>query len=479
MSQLHNTTSHLNVEPSSSNHKGVVFSASQLELLEKFVNYVKSNPQIIREREEFKFFRDFLIHDCGATKLITDQHHHKEDPNDRVQEESPMAITPKHSKPLILEVDHHSSQAENSSYNPQHQNNDVGLSNEPLLTPSQTKRLTNPPQVNSSSNLSTTTTSQPTILPPSNVNTKQEMDATISSPTLSLSDSKYLNNMNASPYVEFGNSSITKNVKLANEYTSKGNQLFKEKQYELAAIHYGKSIELQNGESAILFIKRAECMAMLNKPLSVRRDCDAAISLNPDAGKAYRLRAKAYIVLRKYEQARNDLEMSRKLEDDTSEATKLLKELEKVLPHGVMTSSTSSKPPTPEKKISNTSKSSTCQTSVPSSSSSSTLSNASNISSSNSKPTPTETTSQKPTIHTKPQPEPEPSNNNNVPNFVNPQVMKLVAQDETLMRGFQNPRIVNAINEIAVNPNAFMKYNNDPEVVTMFKKFTQIIANSK
>lgn len=63
--------------------------------------------------------------------------------------------------------------------------------------------------------------------------------------------------------------------------------------------------------------------------------------------------------------------------------------------------------------------------------------------------------------------------------FVNPQVMKLVAQDETLMRGFQNPRIVNAINEIAVNPNAFMKYNNDPEVVTMFKKFTQIITNSK
>jgi len=57
--------------------------------------------------------------------------------------------------------------------------------------------------------------------------------------------------------------------------------------------------------------------------------------------------------------------------------------------------------------------------------------------------------------------------------------MKMVSQDEELMRGFQNPRLVNAINEIAVNPSAFLKYNNDPEVVRMFKKFTEIIGGAK
>ena len=57
--------------------------------------------------------------------------------------------------------------------------------------------------------------------------------------------------------------------------------------------------------------------------------------------------------------------------------------------------------------------------------------------------------------------------------------MKLVAQDEVLMRGFQNPRLVNAINEIAMNPQSFLKYNNDPEVIIMFKKFTEIIGKSQ
>nr|CAG4709506.1 unnamed protein product [Naegleria fowleri] len=529
-------------EHSPSNHKGVVFSASQLEALEQFVNYVKANPQIIREGDEFKFFRDFLIHDCGATKLIVDpcQQHAKTDQPSRLVEERPKQI-PKQSKPLILEVSENDEEISSS----QQQQNGLSDTNEPLLIPCQTKILksnstlpeeqhtnlsSSPPSSSScaaktagsySELMKSSSSSLGGDTKSSHVGETTAATTTISSPTLTLADSKYLNNMGR---FEFGiSSSTTKNSKLANEYTSKGNQLLKEKQFELAAIHYGKSIELQNGESALLFIKRAECMAMLNKPLSVRRDCDAAITLNPDAGKAYRLRAKAYFVLRKYEQARDDLEMSKKLEDDTSEANKLLKEIEKVLPNSTRSSSNSTssrstigstigtrtsssdnnsgnnnvEPSQPSSEKKKTETMSSSSSSTPSATTSATTSSISppisSCSTTTSKMSPpnhskpsnsnSETTSQnknqKSTIYTKPQPEPSNKDNSTIPNFVNPQVMKLVAQDETLMRGFQNPRIVNAINEIAVNPNAFMKYNNDPEVVTMFKKFTQIITNSK
>ena len=118
-----------------------------------------------------------------------------------------------------------------------------------------------------------------------------------------------------------------KDVKLANEMTKKGNLAFQEKKFKEAGLHYGKSIECSNGESAITFIKRAECLAMLNKPLSVRRDCDAAIRINPEAGKAYRLRAKAYLAMGKLAQAKDDLEKSRRFEDDSSEADRLLEEI--------------------------------------------------------------------------------------------------------------------------------------------------------
>ncbi|KAL9654065.1 hypothetical protein ABK040_011609 [Willaertia magna] len=282
-------------------------SIAQKQNLQQFVQYVKLNPEVLHD-EDLQFFKDFLINDCGATKLIT--------PKAQVIKEEDMS-------------------------------------------------------------------------------------------------DKYLDVLGS----EF---SLIKerNPKKVNELTDKGNKAFKEKNFKDAAIFYGKAIELSDGESAILFIKRAECLLQLNKPLSVRRDCDIAIRLNPEAGKAYRLRGKAYISLGKYKEAKESLEISRRLEDDTTESDKLLEEVKGKLNN-------------------NNSSTNTSTTAIPNTN--------------------------------------EMKNNNNI----NPQLMKLVSQDKELMNAIlNNERISIAINEIASNPNAALKYNNDKEVMTMFMKFMKILGST-
>lgn len=68
--------------------------------------------------------------------------------------------------------------------------------------------------------------------------------------------------------------------------------------------------------SAMLYAKRADLNLRLKKPIACIQDCDAAIRLNPDNGKAYRLRGKAYRALGDWEKAHSDLEMGQKIDYD-------------------------------------------------------------------------------------------------------------------------------------------------------------------
>jgi suppressor of tumorigenicity protein 13 len=42
--------------------------------------------------------------------------------------------------------------------------------------------------------------------------------------------------------------------------------------------------------SALVFTRRAELSLKLGRPVAAIRDCDEALKLNPDSGKAYRVR---------------------------------------------------------------------------------------------------------------------------------------------------------------------------------------------
>lgn len=78
---------------------------------------------------------------------------------------------------------------------------------------------------------------------------------------------------------------------------------------------------IKTGPSALLYDKRADLLLRLRRPNACIADCSAALQLNPDIGKAYRLRGKAHRRLGHWEEAHKDLSMAQHLDfdDDTVE----------------------------------------------------------------------------------------------------------------------------------------------------------------
>jgi suppressor of tumorigenicity protein 13 len=70
--------------------------------------------------------------------------------------------------------------------------------------------------------------------------------------------------------------------------------------------------------SPLTFAKRAECFLKLRKPNAAVRDCDAALKLNPDSAKSYKVRGKAYRLLGEYERALADLSTGQNCDFDES-----------------------------------------------------------------------------------------------------------------------------------------------------------------
>ena len=72
--------------------------------------------------------------------------------------------------------------------------------------------------------------------------------------------------------------------------------------------------------SPLTFAKRAECYLKLAKPMAAIRDCDAALKINPDSAKGYKVRGKAYRLLGDYEKALKDLGQGQNADwDDATE----------------------------------------------------------------------------------------------------------------------------------------------------------------
>lgn len=77
------------------------------------------------------------------------------------------------------------------------------------------------------------------------------------------------------------------------------------------------------GATAMLVTKRAEVLLKLRRPMAAIRDCDSALSLNPDSGKAFRVRGTAYRYIHEWARAHSDLSNSQRIDFD--EATEVIK----------------------------------------------------------------------------------------------------------------------------------------------------------
>ncbi|XP_039972263.1 hsc70-interacting protein isoform X2 [Xiphias gladius] len=78
---------------------------------------------------------------------------------------------------------------------------------------------------------------------------------------------------------------------------------------------------------AILYAKRASVYIQMQKPNAAIRDCDRAISINPDSAQPYKWRGKAHRLLGHWEEAARDLATACKLDYD-EDASTMLKEVQ-------------------------------------------------------------------------------------------------------------------------------------------------------
>merc|ERR1712118_650566 len=78
---------------------------------------------------------------------------------------------------------------------------------------------------------------------------------------------------------------------------------------------YTEAIKIGN-VSAMMYTKRADMLLKSKRPLACIADCDAALEINPDSAKAFRLRGKAHRKLGHYEEAHKDISVAQKLDFD-------------------------------------------------------------------------------------------------------------------------------------------------------------------
>merc|ERR1719446_38873 len=80
--------------------------------------------------------------------------------------------------------------------------------------------------------------------------------------------------------------------------------------------------------SALLYVRRAEALLKLKRPIASIRDCTLALQLNPDSGKAYKVRGKAHRRLGEWSKAHADLAMGQQIDfdDSTEEVQKYVDE---------------------------------------------------------------------------------------------------------------------------------------------------------
>jgi suppressor of tumorigenicity protein 13 len=71
-----------------------------------------------------------------------------------------------------------------------------------------------------------------------------------------------------------------------------------------------------NPKSALMYAKRASVFIQMQRPNAAIKDCNKAISINPDSAQPYKWRGKAHRLLGHFEEAFHDLSVASRLDDD-------------------------------------------------------------------------------------------------------------------------------------------------------------------
>ncbi|XP_071330394.1 hsc70-interacting protein [Trachinotus anak] len=126
---------------------------------------------------------------------------------------------------------------------------------------------------------------------------------------------------------EFENTEVTDEVMdQANEKKIEAINALGEGDLQKALDLFTEAIKL-NPCLAILYAKRASVYIQMQKPNAAIRDCDRAISINPDSAQPYKWRGKAHRLLGHWEEAAKDLATACKLDYD-EDASAMLKEVQ-------------------------------------------------------------------------------------------------------------------------------------------------------
>uniref|UniRef100_A0A3B3VSZ6 ST13 Hsp70 interacting protein n=1 Tax=Poecilia latipinna TaxID=48699 RepID=A0A3B3VSZ6_9TELE len=126
---------------------------------------------------------------------------------------------------------------------------------------------------------------------------------------------------------EFDNIEVTEEMMdQANEKKIEAINALGEGDLQKALDLFTEAIKL-NPRVAILYAKRASVFIKMQKPNAAIRDCNRAISINPDSAQPYKWRGKAHRLLGHWEDAAKDLATACKLDYD-EDASTLLKEVQ-------------------------------------------------------------------------------------------------------------------------------------------------------
>merc|ERR1712060_163574 len=68
--------------------------------------------------------------------------------------------------------------------------------------------------------------------------------------------------------------------------------------------------------SAMLLTRRAQLLVTLGRPGAAINDCTAALAVNPDSAKAFKIRGKQYAKMEKWLEAHSDLQTALKIDYD-------------------------------------------------------------------------------------------------------------------------------------------------------------------
>jgi len=108
-----------------------------------------------------------------------------------------------------------------------------------------------------------------------------------------------------------------------NALKQEGVELLEDGKVEEALAKFSDAIKI-GCASALLYSRRAGVLNQLGRTKAVINDCTAALAVNPDSAKAYKMRARANVKLELWEQANLDFQTGLKLDfDDQTEEESL------------------------------------------------------------------------------------------------------------------------------------------------------------